>query len=149
MTMNLKGSGRKRLRCKFKALCRHSPALAGIVRTEKPTKNLNQDSRSQGPRIETGTSRIRSRNDNHSVRYQTSCSEGRQYVSFVNDCTVFVSPPPPPGLSLQYRNPFLYARKLEFIVVITFSIKMKIKHFYGWYSSSRIFSAQMLVIYSC
>jgi hypothetical protein len=38
-----------------------------LERLRKPMKNINQLSRSQGPRIKTGTSRIRSRSVNHST----------------------------------------------------------------------------------
>jgi hypothetical protein len=56
MMMNLKGLGRKRSWPNFKVLSRHSPGG-----TEENHKNLNQDSRSPEPRIEPGTSGIRSR----------------------------------------------------------------------------------------
>jgi hypothetical protein len=46
----------------FKLLFRKSPGG-----TEENHENLNQDSRSPGPRIETGTFRIRSRSVNHST----------------------------------------------------------------------------------
>jgi hypothetical protein len=52
------GSGRPT----FKVLSQHSPRG-----TEENDEKLNQDSRSSGPRIEPGSSRIRSRSVNHST----------------------------------------------------------------------------------
>jgi hypothetical protein len=48
--MNWKGFGSKRLWPNFKVLSQH------LTGTEENHKNLNQDSRSPGPRIERGTS---------------------------------------------------------------------------------------------
>jgi hypothetical protein len=62
MIKNWKGFGRKRSWPNFKVLSRQSPGG-----NEENHENLNQDSRPLGPRIETGTFRIRSRNVNHST----------------------------------------------------------------------------------
>jgi hypothetical protein len=62
MRINWKGFGRKWSWPNFKVLTRHSPEG-----TEKTMKDLNQDSRSPGMRIEPGTSQIRSRSVNHST----------------------------------------------------------------------------------
>jgi hypothetical protein len=64
MVMNLKGFGRKRSWPDFKVLSRHSP---GGTEENTNTKNLNQDSHSPVPKIECGTSRIRSKSFKHST----------------------------------------------------------------------------------
>jgi hypothetical protein len=55
MLMNCKGFGRKWSRPNFKVLGYPGIPLEGLRKTTKP---LNQNSRSPGPRIEPGTSRI-------------------------------------------------------------------------------------------
>jgi hypothetical protein len=64
MTINCKGFGRKRSWPNIKVIPRHSPGG-----TEGNHENLNQDSRSPGPRIEPGTFRIRSRSVNRSTTF--------------------------------------------------------------------------------
>jgi hypothetical protein len=61
MMMNWQGFGRKRSWPNFKVVSRHWPG-----ETEK-NHEFNQDSRSPGQRIETGTSRIRSKSVNRST----------------------------------------------------------------------------------
>jgi hypothetical protein len=62
MMMNWKGFGSKRSRPNLRY-------YLGIRLEElmKTTKNLNEDSRSPGPTVGPGTSRIRSRSVNHSI----------------------------------------------------------------------------------
>jgi hypothetical protein len=62
LLMNWKVFSRKRSWSNYKVLFRHSPG-----ETEENHENLNHDSRSPGPIIEPGTSRIRSRSVNRST----------------------------------------------------------------------------------
>jgi hypothetical protein len=62
MMMNWKGFGRRRSWPNFNVLSRHSPGG-----TEKNYEKICQGIRSSGPRFEPGTSRLRSKNVNHST----------------------------------------------------------------------------------
>jgi hypothetical protein len=64
-----KGYGRKRSWPNFKVLSRHSPRG-----TKENHEKFNQDSRSPEPRIEPGTSRIRSKRDRLRNLYTTGSS---------------------------------------------------------------------------
>jgi hypothetical protein len=60
--MNWKGFGTKRSWPNFKVLSRHSRG-----ETEENQGNLNQDSRSPGPRIDPGTPEYENKSVNHST----------------------------------------------------------------------------------